>query len=278
MSTPSLRWRTTYRRGGGYLSSAPSLRVDSSPNILLLPPPLQSIPEIVGDQPQGHAQTTGLEKKLDEFFGGRRDDGFFIESGAYNGIDHSNTLWLERERNWKGLLVEANPNMADEVHKSGRSRSRLVSGCLSIEPVVTEVSFQLAGPLGGIYSEMDIHHKNRIKSEIGQAQIWMNENNVGSIVKVKCYPLNDLLNTLNIKVVDFWSLDTEGSEVSILETVDFHSVMFGLLFIESNSAKHREKVVAFMKSVGFVENRKLTGNQDSAWHNPAYCQMYTCVM
>jgi hypothetical protein len=256
-------------------SPTPSLRVDSSLKRL----PFQSIPEIVGEQPQGRAQTIGLEKQLDEFFGGRRDDGFFIESGAFNGITHSNTLWLERERNWKGLLVEANPNNADAVHKSGRSRSRLFSGCLSIEAnVVTEVDFQLAAGLGGITSEMDTDHTKRIKDEIESGESWMNENNVGSIIKVKCYPLNDILNTMNIRVVDFWSLDTEGSEVSILKTVDFDSVMFGLLFIESNSVEHRENVFALMKSKGFLENKKLAGNQDSAWYNPAYCRTHTCVM
>jgi hypothetical protein len=256
-------------------SSTPSLRVDSSPKLIS---PLQSIPAIVGAQPQGHPQTIGLEKKLDEFFGGRRDDGFFIESGAFDGITHSNTLWLERDRNWKGLLVEGNPHMAEKVHKSGRSRSRLVDGCLSIERAVTVVSFQLAGGLGGITSEMSTKQKTRIKKEIGQDAPWMNEDNVGSIVKVKCYPLNDLLNAMNIKVVDFWSVDTEGSEVSILKTVDFDSVMFGVLFIESNSAEHRKKVVDFMKSVGFVENKKLSGVQDSAWHNPVYCLKYNCVL
>ena len=35
--------------------------------------------------------------------------GFFIEFGARNGIEHSNTYFYEKELGWKGLLAEAMP-------------------------------------------------------------------------------------------------------------------------------------------------------------------------
>ena len=45
---------------------------------------------------------------IDDFFNHRRD-GFFVEAGAWDGVYLSNTLFFEVERNWTGLLVEANP-------------------------------------------------------------------------------------------------------------------------------------------------------------------------
>ena len=39
-------------------------------------------------------------------------DGFFIEAGANNGVKFSNTLFFERYRNWRGLLIEPIPNLA----------------------------------------------------------------------------------------------------------------------------------------------------------------------
>ena len=35
--------------------------------------------------------------------------GFFIEAGANDGVTQSNTLFFERHRGWRGLLVEPIP-------------------------------------------------------------------------------------------------------------------------------------------------------------------------
>ncbi len=41
---------------------------------------------------------------------GRSSGGFFIEAGAHNGHDISNTLYLEKTLGWTGILVEPNPD------------------------------------------------------------------------------------------------------------------------------------------------------------------------
>ena len=41
--------------------------------------------------------------------------GFFIEAGALNGESYSNTIFMERELEWEGLLVEANPDSYAKV-------------------------------------------------------------------------------------------------------------------------------------------------------------------
>ena len=35
-------------------------------------------------------------------------DGFYVELGANDGISQSNTLYLEKNLNWRGVLVEPN--------------------------------------------------------------------------------------------------------------------------------------------------------------------------
>ena len=87
---------------------------------------------------------------------------------------------------------------------------------------------------------------------------------------VTCCPLNDLLlKELNRVFVDLWSLDIEGSEVSILKMVDLVCILFGLVFIESNIPAHLAQVREFMTSKGSQQN--LNGDQDLVWQNPAYC-------
>ena len=40
-----------------------------------------------------------------------KQGGFFVEAGAFDGETHSNTLFLEQQRGWSGVLVEANPHL-----------------------------------------------------------------------------------------------------------------------------------------------------------------------
>jgi len=42
---------------------------------------------------------------VDHILSSKRN-GFFVEIGAYDGELHSNSLFLERVRGWRGLLVE----------------------------------------------------------------------------------------------------------------------------------------------------------------------------
>lgn len=58
--------------------------------------------------------------------------GFFIESGARDGVEHSNTLFLESHHNWGGILVE--PTRAvffNELRRNRRTRAGLFFGGLS---------------------------------------------------------------------------------------------------------------------------------------------------
>lgn len=63
-----------------------------------------------------------VDKKLK----GRRD-GFFIECGAADGHSHSNTLFLETERNWTGLLIEANQRYFKTILGLNRQVTRNVN-------------------------------------------------------------------------------------------------------------------------------------------------------
>lgn len=38
------------------------------------------------------------------------DNGFFVELGANDGVNQSNSLYFEKYRNWKGVLVEPIPH------------------------------------------------------------------------------------------------------------------------------------------------------------------------
>ena len=58
-----------------------------------------------------------------------KHNGFFIEIGAFDGVYHSNTLVLERDFGWDGILIEANMNAAMKASKA--RKAKIIVGVVS---------------------------------------------------------------------------------------------------------------------------------------------------
>ena len=158
-----------------------------------------------------------------EFFNYKKD-GFFVEIGANDGITLSNTYLLEKEFGWKGICVEAIPELYNKL-----VINRQNSTCISRAVYKTsdeEIEFDIANDnlLSGI-SELisqDSVHYNNVK-------------NNRKIIKVKTITFTDLLDQNNApKIIDYLSLDTEGSEYDILLSLDFNKYKFKLIDVEHN--------------------------------------------
>ena len=52
----------------------------------------------------------------------RAGPGTFVEAGAHDGLTQSNTLLLERIRDWRGLLIEPSPSRRSAAAPTARSR------------------------------------------------------------------------------------------------------------------------------------------------------------
>ena len=82
----------------------------------------------------------------------KKQNGFYIEAGAWDGVHLSNSLFFERERNWTGILVEPNSEAFRNLTKSGR-RSRnnfAVNACLATKKQSQEVLFDAADVFSSI--------------------------------------------------------------------------------------------------------------------------------
>ena len=78
--------------------------------------------------------------------------GFFVEAGASDGEEYSNTLYLEQKLKWTGLLVEANPNFVQDLVKKSR-RSWILPHCLSIKNTSSVEEFDNISFWGGIVNK-----------------------------------------------------------------------------------------------------------------------------
>ena len=80
--------------------------------------------------------------------------GFFVEAGASDGEEYSNTLYLEQKLKWTGLLVEANPDFVQDLVKKKR-RSWILPHCLSIKNTSSVEEFDNISFWGGIVNKQD---------------------------------------------------------------------------------------------------------------------------
>jgi len=164
------------------------------------------------------ASQIGQSKFVDKLLLERRN-GFFVECGAADGETFSNSLFFELQRNWTGLLIEANPAYHRALLDKNR-RAYVLQTCLSTERRPVTVLLQPAGVLGGISDKMHPSHwifignKRRPK------------------ITVNCFPLNAIMAALDISHVDYLSLDVEGPEVEILRTVDWTRLHIDVITVE----------------------------------------------
>jgi FkbM family methyltransferase len=180
---------------------------------------------------------------IEDVFQGKRD-GFFIELGAHNGFDISNTYILEKHYGWRGICIEPDPiNFPKLVNERN---CICVQACIDGTP--REVRFLHDGAIGGI-----IDSDTDIKPNAAQNLIEL-AGNQGRLDTVQTKTLGQILRENNApKVIDFFSFDVEGAETRILRNFDFNEYVFSALVIERASEELNE--ILFRNGYKFVELR-----------------------
>ncbi|XP_071181635.1 protein Star-like [Mytilus edulis] len=185
----------------------------------------------------------------------KKKNGFFVEIGGYDGESMSNTLFFEKERNWNGLLVEASPFLYDMMLKKDR-KCYMVNACISKS--LPAMTFMLAGAITSAKETLtDRHHKRIDKERIayGKDKHWAHVNDT---VKVNCFPLLTIMRTIRRKDIDYFSLDVEGAEMHILNSIEWDDLNIDVFTIETD--QHRNEILSFMKQKGYKWIQKLLGD------------------
>ena len=171
---------------------------------------------------------------------GFKRDGFFVEFGATDGVTLSNTWLLEKEFAWKGICAEPNPKFFEQLRKN--RRCIVADACISGQ-TGSKVKFILADAYGGIasFANLDSHTHNR------EAYI-----DAGEVINLETISLNDfLIQQKAPTVIDYLSIDTEGSEFEILSAFPFESWDVRLLTVEHNFTPLREEIRTLLSSKGY---------------------------
>lgn len=182
----------------------------------------------------------GVDILLWNFFD--KDNGFFIDVGAHDGISLSNSYFFE-QKGWNGICVEANPEKGNQCKQN---RKCIVEICACVSNSDMKITdFFVHNSKNSFISCVD--------PDIDAVEILTPRAKGCALesfkkIKVPCKSLNNIIEnnfSINPKI-DFLSVDVEGTELDVLKGFDFDKYKPRLLIIESNRKSDKIKIDNFL--------------------------------
>jgi FkbM family methyltransferase len=169
----------------------------------------------------------------------QKRSGFFVEFGSTNGVNLSNTHILEMKFGWNGILAEPARCWAAALQTNRRC-------AIDLRCVWTTTGEKLRfleasdAELSTIdpFADRDAHSTTRMTNEK---------------YEVETISLTDLLRAHNAPhQIDYLSIDTEGSEYSILSHFDFEAFDISVVTVEHNYVeKDRTQIQQLLTAKGY---------------------------
>lgn len=183
-----------------------------------------------------------LDVKLNKYINYK--GGFFIEAGANDGLNQSNTLFFERHLRWKGILVEPIPRLSN-LCKVNRA-------CCAVESTAL-VPFEYQQKSIEIYDcnlMSIVKGGKKIESDLKKHLEFGGD--VQKItptkIQVPAMTLTSILDKYKPPKIDLLSLDVEGFELSVLQGLDFERYAPTYILIEAN---YRDEIENFLSAIGY---------------------------
>src|SRR5262249_31827529 len=174
------------------------------------------------------------------FLNGKRN-GFFVEFGATDGVLLSNTLLLERDFQWNGILAEPAKSWHAALKKN-RSAS------IDTRCVWSRTGASLE------FKETDAAEFSTMRLLVDKDFNRESRKGPGQHYGVDAISLGDLLaDHHSPKSIDYLSIDTEGSELEILRPFDFGRYEISIITVEHNYCEpDRRQINELLTANGFI--------------------------
>jgi FkbM family methyltransferase len=175
-----------------------------------------------------------LDKKLINYLDYM--NGYFIECGANDGVDQSNTWYFDKHLKWSGILIEPHPLKFKELIKNRDKKNIFINSAL----------------IGNEYNKDKISLvDNDMHSSISNS----NSNDDKKKILVKAVTLTEILKeNKSPNLIDLFSLDVEGYEFEVLNGIDFNLFNFKYILIETKN----NEVINFLKNKNYIYIKKLS--------------------
>lgn len=170
---------------------------------------------------------------------GFKRGGYFVEFGATDGLLNSNSWLLEKKFGWSGILAE--PAQCWQSSLRANRSAIIDSRAVWSESGKSLAFWETENPELSTLAESSAsdHHRSHRRRR--------------TEYEVETVSLNDLLGFHKApRKIDLLSVDTEGSELQVLEQFDFSKFSVSTLVVEHNFNGERAAIQELCEAQGFV--------------------------
>jgi FkbM family methyltransferase len=168
--------------------------------------------------------------------------GTFVEIGALDGRTFCNTWYFEQKWDWRGVLIEGLPSNQVKLKATQRPNVALFTTGICHANPGTLTFTDGGGAVGG----------TKEFSNVEFLQQWHGHAKAAN-VEAACVPLQLILQVTGLLDVDLFSLDVEGAELAVLETIDWSITNIHVLLVELDNGNpaRDQNIRALLLARGF---------------------------
>lgn len=184
----------------------------------------------------------------------------FLEFGATNGVELSNTFMLETQRGWHGVLAEPDPQWHDSLLRN-RPKAKIITDCIYNR---SGEKMRFISSSVGVLSSLKNHSQDDANGPLaGNSKERLKSYNEIDVMTIS---LNDVFEEyFNGESIEYMSVDTEGSEFEILSSFNFQKYHPSIITVEHNYTDSQMKLDTLFANNGYIRIFSELTNFD-AWY------------
>ena len=215
---------------------------------------------------------------LTTFFPGGLCGGVYLEMGALDGIKFSNTFVLRHALDWKGILIESNPESYQRLVRNRPNELAVVHAAVCDANHQQTVHYYAGHKkaINGIWEFTSPAYRDKW---------WKGVSLQHDTIPIQCQPLSTILQETTRKLqqqqprpqqqhddatvaihIDYFSLDVEGAELEVLRSIDWSRVTFGTIMVEGLWTDKEEDKPNAVAADNNNNNNNNNNNKNDAIH------------
>jgi FkbM family methyltransferase len=174
-------------------------------------------------------------------------NGFYVDVGAHDGISINNTLYFEKNNNWRGINIEPIKTVFDKLVINRPNNINLnCAVCNKDGETDFLCNVGYTEMISGIKDNFDMRHLNRLQREN------IKHGSITEVIKVETKKLETILHENDISHINYLSIDVEGAEFEVIKSINFDKVFIDVIGFENNYNDASVPIVEYLNNKGFI--------------------------